>query len=68
MGTNLHQLLRSLCLDTDWKYAIFWKLQHCARMYGLCFHFQIYLCDDVSLLVLKLFVTCFYFLSNFHVC
>lgn len=32
MGTNLHQLLRSLCLDTDWKYAIFWKLQHCARM------------------------------------
>ncbi|CAI8602860.1 unnamed protein product [Vicia faba] len=32
MGANLHQLLRSLCLDTDWKYAIFWKLQHCARM------------------------------------
>ncbi|XP_058770973.1 transcription factor EMB1444-like [Vicia villosa] len=32
MGANLHQLLRSLCLDTDWKYAVFWKLQHCARM------------------------------------
>ncbi|XP_061366961.1 transcription factor EMB1444-like [Gastrolobium bilobum] len=32
MSTNLHQLLRSLCLDTDWKYAIFWKLKHCARM------------------------------------
>ncbi|CAJ2627691.1 unnamed protein product [Trifolium pratense] len=33
MSTNLHQLLRSLCLESDWKYAIFWKLQqHCARM------------------------------------
>ncbi|KAK2386491.1 transcription factor EMB1444 [Trifolium repens] len=33
MSANLHQLLRSLCLETDWKYAIFWKLQqHCAKM------------------------------------
>ncbi|KAE9589899.1 hypothetical protein Lal_00037568 [Lupinus albus] len=32
MGTNLHQMLRSLCLNTEWKYAIFWKLKHRARM------------------------------------
>ncbi|XP_019433808.1 PREDICTED: transcription factor EMB1444-like isoform X1 [Lupinus angustifolius] len=32
MGTNLQQLLRSLCLNTEWKYAIFWKLKHRARM------------------------------------
>lgn len=33
MGTtNLHQLLRSLCLNTQWNYAIFWKLKHRARM------------------------------------
>jgi len=33
MGTNLHQVLRSLCLNTHWNYAIFWKLKHRARMY-----------------------------------
>ncbi|KAK7396426.1 hypothetical protein VNO78_17425 [Psophocarpus tetragonolobus] len=32
MGTNLHQVLRSLCLNTHWNYAIFWKLKHRARM------------------------------------
>ncbi|KAK7268277.1 hypothetical protein RIF29_20973 [Crotalaria pallida] len=32
MGTNLHQVLRSLCWNTEWKYAIFWKLKHRARM------------------------------------
>ncbi|KAI4349408.1 hypothetical protein L6164_010000 [Bauhinia variegata] len=32
MGTNLRQILKSLCLNTDWKYAIFWKLKHRARM------------------------------------
>ncbi|XP_027936707.1 transcription factor EMB1444 isoform X2 [Vigna unguiculata] len=32
MGSNLHRLLRSFCLGTDWKYAIFWKLKHRARM------------------------------------
>ncbi|CAK8543564.1 unnamed protein product [Lathyrus sativus] len=30
MGDNLHQLLRSLCFNTHWNYAIFWKLKHCA--------------------------------------
>lgn len=30
MGNNLHQLLRSLCFNTHWNYAIFWKLKHCA--------------------------------------
>ncbi|XP_058748680.1 transcription factor bHLH155-like isoform X3 [Vicia villosa] len=30
MGSNLHQLLRSLCFNTHWNYAIFWKLKHCA--------------------------------------
>ncbi|KAL5059669.1 hypothetical protein RYX36_031273 [Vicia faba] len=29
MGSNLHQLLRSLCFNTHWNYAIFWKLKHC---------------------------------------
>ena len=33
MGTNLHQVLRSLCFNTHWNYAIFWKLKHRARMY-----------------------------------
>ncbi|KAL2323457.1 hypothetical protein Fmac_027836 [Flemingia macrophylla] len=32
MGSNLHRLLRSFCLGTDWNYAIFWKLKHRARM------------------------------------
>ncbi|WJX32388.1 hypothetical protein P8452_20720 [Trifolium repens] len=32
MGNNLHQLLRSLCFNTHWNYAIFWKLKHCAPM------------------------------------
>ncbi|XP_057965204.1 transcription factor bHLH155-like isoform X2 [Malania oleifera] len=32
MGTHLHQTLRSLCFNTEWKYAVFWKLQHRARM------------------------------------
>ncbi|XP_027362911.1 transcription factor EMB1444-like [Abrus precatorius] len=32
MGTNLHELLRSFCLGTGWKYAIFWKLNHRPRM------------------------------------
>lgn len=38
MGTsNLHQLLRSLCYNTQWNYAIFWKLKHRARMYVTTF-------------------------------
>ncbi|XP_020211903.1 transcription factor bHLH155 isoform X1 [Cajanus cajan] len=32
MGTHLHQVLRSLCFNTHWNYAIFWKLKHRARM------------------------------------
>ncbi|XP_015891480.3 transcription factor bHLH155 isoform X2 [Ziziphus jujuba] len=32
MGTELQQILRSLCLNTEWKYAVFWKLKHRARM------------------------------------
>ncbi|XP_028765502.1 transcription factor EMB1444 [Neltuma alba] len=32
MATNIRQLLRSLCLNTDWKYAVFWRLKHGDRM------------------------------------
>ncbi|KAJ4822109.1 hypothetical protein Tsubulata_002831 [Turnera subulata] len=32
LGTDLHNTLRSLCLNTQWKYAVFWKLKHRARM------------------------------------
>ncbi|KAJ9169595.1 hypothetical protein P3X46_017764 [Hevea brasiliensis] len=32
MGTDLHNTLRSLCFNTEWKYAVFWKLKHRARM------------------------------------
>ncbi|KAF9682994.1 hypothetical protein SADUNF_Sadunf05G0166200 [Salix dunnii] len=32
MGTDLHNTLRSLCFNTDWNYAVFWKLKHRARM------------------------------------
>lgn len=32
MGTNLQQILRSLCSNSEWKYAVFWKLKHRARM------------------------------------
>lgn len=32
MGPHLQQILRSLCLNTEWKYAVFWKLKHRARM------------------------------------
>ncbi|XP_054801301.1 transcription factor EMB1444-like isoform X3 [Prosopis cineraria] len=28
MAMNMRQLLRRLCLNTDWKYAIFWRLRH----------------------------------------
>ncbi|MED6192614.1 hypothetical protein PIB30_011683 [Stylosanthes scabra] len=31
-NNNLHQILRSLCFNTHWNYAIFWKLKHRARM------------------------------------
>lgn len=30
--TELSQTLRNLCLETGWKYAVFWKLKHRARM------------------------------------
>ncbi|KAF6154815.1 hypothetical protein GIB67_032427 [Kingdonia uniflora] len=30
--TQLQLTLRSLCLGTEWKYAVFWKLKHRARM------------------------------------
>ncbi|PON62602.1 MYC/MYB transcription factor [Parasponia andersonii] len=32
MGADLQQILRSLCFNTEWKYAVFWKLKHRARM------------------------------------
>lgn len=32
MATDLQQTLRSLCFNTEWKYAVFWKLKHRARM------------------------------------
>ncbi|KAJ7977268.1 Transcription factor [Quillaja saponaria] len=32
MGMDLHQILRSLCYNTDWKYGVFWKLKHRTRM------------------------------------
>lgn len=38
MGSSLHRVLRSFCLGTDWKYAIFWKLKHRARMYVLSYY------------------------------
>lgn len=31
-GVKLHQLLKNLCVNTDWKYAVFWKLKHQAQM------------------------------------
>ncbi|KAK8487860.1 hypothetical protein V6N13_045986 [Hibiscus sabdariffa] len=35
-GCGLHQILRSLCLNTEWKYAVFWKLKHRSRMVLTC--------------------------------
>ncbi|KAK4273051.1 hypothetical protein QN277_021522 [Acacia crassicarpa] len=32
MATNMRQLLKSICLNTDWKYAVFWTLQQGGRM------------------------------------
>ncbi|KAL5981899.1 hypothetical protein ACLOJK_015966 [Asimina triloba] len=32
MGNRLQHILRSLCQKTQWKYAVFWKLKHRARM------------------------------------
>lgn len=32
MGTQLQQILRNLCFNSEWKYAVFWKLKHRARM------------------------------------
>jgi len=44
MVNNLHQLLRSLCFNTQWNYAIFWKLKHCAPMYVITTIFTPFLC------------------------
>ncbi|KAJ4979121.1 hypothetical protein NE237_009901 [Protea cynaroides] len=30
--STLRQLLRSLCHNSPWKYAVFWKLEHCSGM------------------------------------
>ncbi|XP_027095255.1 transcription factor EMB1444 isoform X1 [Coffea arabica] len=32
MGSKLHRALRCLCSNTGWNYAVFWKLNHRARM------------------------------------
>ncbi|XP_073151239.1 transcription factor EMB1444 isoform X2 [Henckelia pumila] len=32
MESQLQQILRSLCFNTGWKYAIFWKLKHQEQM------------------------------------
>ncbi|KAL3647769.1 hypothetical protein CASFOL_008737 [Castilleja foliolosa] len=31
MGSRLQQVLRNLCLNTGWNYAVFWKLTHRTR-------------------------------------
>ncbi|KAL5860086.1 hypothetical protein ACOSQ4_001382 [Xanthoceras sorbifolium] len=31
-AADLHRILKSLCFDTDWKYAVFWKLKHRTRL------------------------------------
>ncbi|KAL8191948.1 hypothetical protein R6Q57_028679 [Mikania cordata] len=31
-GGELHQELKKLCVNTDWKYAVFWKLKHQGQM------------------------------------
>ncbi|KAA8550770.1 hypothetical protein F0562_002454 [Nyssa sinensis] len=36
MRSQLHQVLRALCFNTEWKYAVFWKLKHRARMMLTC--------------------------------
>ncbi|KAJ4891375.1 Transcription factor bHLH155 [Raphanus sativus] len=32
MGSTSHEILRSLCSNTEWKYGVFWKLNHRSRM------------------------------------
>ncbi|KAG8389226.1 hypothetical protein BUALT_Bualt02G0206800 [Buddleja alternifolia] len=32
MASQLQQVLRSFCFNTGWKYAVFWKLKHRARI------------------------------------
>ncbi|XP_019098851.1 PREDICTED: transcription factor EMB1444-like isoform X1 [Camelina sativa] len=32
MGSTLQQILRSLCSNSDWNYAVFWKLNHRSPM------------------------------------
>ncbi|KAJ0230162.1 Transcription factor bHLH155 [Hirschfeldia incana] len=32
MGSTSQEILRSLCSNTEWKYAVFWKLNHRSRM------------------------------------
>ncbi|XP_051118770.1 transcription factor EMB1444-like isoform X2 [Andrographis paniculata] len=36
MGGQLQPLLRNLCFDSGWNYAVFWKLKHRARMMLTC--------------------------------
>ncbi|KAI3782990.1 hypothetical protein L2E82_13051 [Cichorium intybus] len=35
-GVELHQELKNLCVNTVWKYAVFWKLNHQDRMTLTC--------------------------------
>ncbi|KAL7589674.1 hypothetical protein Lser_V15G39064 [Lactuca serriola] len=35
-GVELHQELKNLCVNSDWKYAAFWKLNHGDRMILTC--------------------------------
>ncbi|CAH8282528.1 unnamed protein product [Eruca vesicaria subsp. sativa] len=32
MGATSQEILRSLCFNTEWRYAVFWKLNHRSRM------------------------------------
>ncbi|CAF2096455.1 BnaA05g11570D [Brassica napus] len=32
MGSTSQEILRSFCSNTEWKYAVFWKLNHPSRM------------------------------------
>ncbi|KAG2308694.1 hypothetical protein Bca4012_082223 [Brassica carinata] len=32
MGSTSQEILRSLCSNTEWKYAVYWKLNHRSRM------------------------------------
>ncbi|KAJ6998096.1 hypothetical protein NC653_014333 [Populus alba x Populus x berolinensis] len=58
MVTDLHITLRSLSFNTDWNYAVFWKLKHRARIHKKICMVGIIHVTRLDWLLAKMFLPC----------